>query len=99
MLETICGCKWSMTVYRLLRDGINRPGAMVRNVEGLSMKVLNQCLAKNLEFGILVKNTFPETPPLVEYSVTDFGEKFLKIIDAIEQLQEETEHKNEWVAL
>ncbi|MBL7480711.1 helix-turn-helix transcriptional regulator [Legionella sp. 27fs60] len=97
MLETICGCKWSMTVYRLLRDGINRPGAMVRSVEGLSMKVLNQCLTKNLEFGILVKNTFPEIPPRVEYTVTNFGEKFLKIIEAIEQLQKEMEQKNEYV--
>jgi len=30
MVETIYGCKWSLTVYQLLANGINRPGEMVR---------------------------------------------------------------------
>ena len=42
MVETIYGCKWSLTVYRLLANGINRPGEMVRSVEGLTTKVLNE---------------------------------------------------------
>nr|WP_028382535.1 helix-turn-helix domain-containing protein [Legionella cherrii] len=86
MVETIYGCKWSLTVYSLLRDGINRPGEMVRLVEGLTTKVLNQCLRKNLEFGILGKNIFHEIPPRVEYFVTPFGKQFLKILDEIEAL-------------
>lgn len=86
MVETIYGCKWSLTVYSLLRAGINRPGEMVRNVEGLSTKVLNQCLRKNVDFGILDKKNFNETPPRVEYFVTSFGENFLRILDQIEDL-------------
>ena len=53
MVETIYGCKWSLTVYQLLAKGINRPGAMVRSVEGLTTKVLNECLRRNIKFGIL----------------------------------------------
>ncbi len=53
MVETIYGCKWSLTVYRLLADGINRPGQMVRQVEGLSTKVLNDCLKKNVSFAFI----------------------------------------------
>ncbi len=53
MVETIYGCKWSLTVYQLLANGINRPGEMVRSVEGLSTKVLNDCLKKNTDFGII----------------------------------------------
>ena len=30
MVEIIYGCKWSLTIYSLLRDGINRPGEIVR---------------------------------------------------------------------
>ncbi len=48
MVETIFGCKWSLTVYQLLANGINRPGEMVRSVEGLTTKVLNECLRKNM---------------------------------------------------
>ena len=87
MVESIYGCKWSLTVYQLLANGINRPGEMVRNVEGLTTKVLNVCLKKNIEFGILERLSFNELPPRVEYHVTEFGRKFLTITEAIEQLQ------------
>lgn len=89
MVETIYGCKWSLTVYQLLANGINRPGEMVRSVEGLSTKVLNECLKRNVEFGILDKQMFNELPPRVEYHVTPFGEKFLLILDQLESLQNE----------
>lgn len=91
MVETIYGCKWSLTVYQLLANGINRPGAMVRNVEGLTTKVLNECLRKNAEFGILERVNYNETPPRVEYKVTGFGTKFLRILDELEKLQSEIE--------
>ena len=91
MVETIYGCKWSLTVYQLLANGINRPGEMVRAVEGLSTKVLNECLRKNVEFGILDKVVFNELPPRVEYHVTPFGEKFLRILDELDKLQHELE--------
>ena len=89
MVEAIMGCKWSLTVYQLLRSDITRPGEMVRNVEGLTTKVLNTCLKRNIEFGILTRETFNEIPPRVEYSVTPFGQKFIKVIDSLEVLQKE----------
>ena len=91
MVETIYGCKWSLTVYQLLANGINRPGEMVRSVEGLSTKVLNECLRKNVGFGILERVTFNEVPPRVEYNVTQFGTKFIRILDELEKLQDEIE--------
>lgn len=89
MVEAIYGCKWSLTVYQLLADGINRPGEMVRSVEGLTTKVLNDCLRKNLDFGILERIAYPELPPRVEYEVTLFGQKFLRILDDLDALQSE----------
>ena len=93
MLETIYGCKWSLTVYQLLASGINRPGEMVRNVEGLSTKVLNECLRKNLQFGILERIAYNEVPPRVEYKVTKFGSKFMRILNELESLQSEVENE------
>lgn len=93
MVATIYGCKWSLTVYQLLADGINRPGEMVRSIDGLTTKVLNQCLRKNTEFGILERISYHELPPRVEYQVTDFGSKFMKILDQLEQLQDEIDNK------
>jgi len=89
MVETIYGCKWSLTVYTLLANDINRPGEMVRNVEGLTTKVLNECLRKNVEFGIVERIAFNEVPPRVEYVITPFGQKFIRILDELEKLQSE----------
>ena len=76
-------------VLAAVRRDIVRPGAMQRELEGISAKVLNQRLGKMLRFGILEKNVFPEVPPRVEYGLTAFGRKFIGIIDQIEMLQNE----------
>ena len=94
MVETIVGCKWSITVYLLLENGINRPGEMVRTVEGLTTKVLNACLKRNIEFGILNRISFNEIPPRVEYHVTPFGTKFIKILEQLEQLQKDIDNES-----
>jgi DNA-binding HxlR family transcriptional regulator len=91
MVETIYGCKWSLTVYQLLANDINRPGEMVRSVEGLTTKVLNECLRKNVKFNILERVTYNEVPPRVEYKITSFGRKFTRILDELEKLQNEIE--------
>jgi DNA-binding HxlR family transcriptional regulator len=92
MVETIYGCKWSLTVYQLIASGINRPGAMVKSVDGLTTKVLNTCLQRNTKFGILERVSFNEIPPRVEYKVTRFGTKFIRILDELEKLQVEIDN-------
>lgn len=91
MVETIYGCKWSLTVYQLLAKGINRPGKMVRRVEGLTTKVLNECLRRNMAFGIIERIAYNEIPPRVEYVVTPFGRKFIRILDELDKLQQDIE--------
>lgn len=93
MVEQIYRCKWSLTVYNLLKNDIKRPGEMVRSVDGLTTKVLNQCLRRNVKFGIIKRVAYPEIPPRVEYQVTSLGKKFIRILDQIENLQEEIEKK------
>ncbi len=93
MVETIFGCKWSLTVYQLLASGINRPGEMVRSVEGLSTKVLNECLRRNVRLGILERISYDESPPRVEYRVTAFGKRFLSVVEELEKLQREIERR------
>ena len=89
MVESIVGCKWSLHVLSQVRNGINRPGAMVRTTDGLTTKVLNERLTKMLRYEILEKVSYPEVPPRVEYHLTDFGRRFLRVIDEVEALQRE----------
>jgi DNA-binding HxlR family transcriptional regulator len=92
MVESIVGCKWSLTVLDLISRGVSRPGAMQRRVQGLTAKVLNERLRKLLRFGIIEREVFAEVPPRVEYRMTDFGKRFNTIIERIAQLEEERAH-------
>ena len=87
MVENVVGCKWSLTVIDLVRRGVHRPGAMEHAIPGLSAKVLNERLRKLVRFGILEKRSYPESPPRVEYGLTDFGVRFSKILDSIHALE------------
>lgn len=77
-----------LEVLHLVRRGVNRPGAMTRAVEGLTTKVLNERLSDLVNFGIVKKVSYPEIPPHVEYVLTDFGSKFVEILNVIDSLEE-----------
>jgi DNA-binding HxlR family transcriptional regulator len=96
MVETVVGCKWSLTVVDLVQRGIRRPGAMERTVEGLTAKVLNDCLRLLVSYTVLEKRSYPEVPPRVEYYFTPFGRKFVetfKFLDALEKQLNRTQRK------
>ena len=61
----------------------------MRSVEGLTTKVLNECLQRNTKFGILEPISYNEVPPRMEYKVTPFGTRFIRILDELETLQSE----------
>jgi DNA-binding HxlR family transcriptional regulator len=88
IVEHTLGCKWMLEVLRLIRAGINRPGAMTRATEGLTTKVLNERLSDLVNFGVVEKIAYPEIPPRVEYKLTDFGDRFVEILDVIDNLEE-----------
>lgn len=89
MIEDIVGCKWSLSILDMLAQGINRPGMMTRDQIGLSTKVLNERLKKLTKYGIINKEEFPEVPPRVEYGLTEFGKKFVGILNDIRNLERE----------
>lgn len=89
LLEDVLGCRWTISVLRAVGSGVNRPGALERHIEGISAKVLSDRLKKFSRAGIFERVQFPEIPPRVEYRLTPFGKKFLRLLKAVEQLQEE----------
>lgn len=88
-VESVFGCKWSLRILQLIRSGINRPGAIEHELPGLSQKVQSHYFRRMISLGILERVVFPEVPPHVEYKLTSFGERFVPILDAIQQLQDE----------
>jgi DNA-binding HxlR family transcriptional regulator len=78
--EIVCG-KWTMLVIRDLADGRSRFCELERSLEGISPRTLSLRLRALEEEGILVRQTFPEVPPRVEYTLTTKGHALLPIID------------------
>lgn len=89
MVENVLGCKWMLLILDRIRDNVTRPGALERAIPGLSTKVLNERLRKLVDYGILEKKTFRESPPRVEYHLTDFGRRLTAILDQIETIYTE----------
>lgn len=88
-LEDVVGCKWSVSVLSEIADGVHRPGALERSIEGISTKVLSERLRKLSEYGLIGKQVFAESPPRTEYALTDAGRRLVAIIRQIKQLDDE----------
>jgi DNA-binding HxlR family transcriptional regulator len=89
MVESIIRCKWSVRLLQLCSDGYKRPSAFLRACPGLSAKVMNERLRKMIRFGILQRTVFGEKPPVeVEYRLTPFGLRFMRLIYEVRRLQE-----------
>ena len=92
MVEDVIGCKWSLRLLRLIADGTARPSALQRACPGLSAKVMNERLSKLLRLGIAERKVRGERPPLrVDYTLTEFGQRFAGILDEVRRLQAEVD--------
>lgn len=78
--EIVCG-KWTLLVIRDLADGCSRFCELERSLEGISPRTLSLRLRALEEEGIVVRNTFPEVPPRVEYALTDKGRALVPLIE------------------
>lgn len=87
MVNSIIGCKWSVGVLDAITNGVHRPSELQRACKGISPKVLNERLRKLIRFDLIQRDSFPETPPRVEYHLTPLGRRFLPVLEAVRTLQ------------
>jgi DNA-binding HxlR family transcriptional regulator len=88
-VEAVFGCKWSIRILTLIRRGICRPGEIERSLTGLTTKVQHHYFRRMVSLGFLRREVFAEVPPRVEYRLTPFGERFVPLLEQIEQFQQE----------
>lgn len=69
------GGKWKAVILWELRGGPLRFGELKRRITGASEKMLIQQLRALETDGIVVRRMFPQVPPHVEYSLSDWGER------------------------
>ncbi|MGL1890893.1 MAG: helix-turn-helix transcriptional regulator [Spirochaetaceae bacterium] len=86
--------RWGILVLVKLSEGPIRFGALRREIDGISEKMLSQTL-KHLELeGLVNRKEWDEKPPRVEYSLTKPGIKLSKtMFQALQDLYEELGHR------
>jgi DNA-binding HxlR family transcriptional regulator len=80
----LIGNKWKLLIMRDILTGAKRFGELQKSLQGISQKVLTDCLRSMEHDGILNRTVYPEVPPRVEYSLSELGESMRAIIFAME---------------
>lgn len=89
--------KWKIRLLYFISEGFVRPGELQRKIPGATRRVLNMQL-KQLEGHELVsKVIYPQLPPKVEYSLTDFGRSLIPVITMLGQWGDEHQEQLRYV--
>jgi DNA-binding HxlR family transcriptional regulator len=72
------GDKWSLLVVSALGDGPLRFTELLRAVPGISHRMLTQTVRGMERDGLVIRESFAEVPPRVEYSLSDFGSTLME---------------------
>jgi DNA-binding HxlR family transcriptional regulator len=81
----IIGAKWTALLVHDLSEGPRRFSQLERSCSGISPRTLAERLRALEHEGIVVRRSYAESPPRVEYELTDKGESLLPIIDAMRE--------------
>ena len=85
--------KWSMYIMYLLSDGPIRFNELQRKMpEEMTHTTLSRQLKKLEEEGLIERIEYQQIPPKVEYKLSDIGEKFKNVLNALESWGNEYIH-------
>ena len=80
--DIVCG-KWTLLVIRDLAESRARFCELERSLKGISPRTLSLRLRALEEEGVVMRETFSEVPPRVEYALTDKGRALVPIIESM----------------
>lgn len=81
---SLIGSKWKLLIIRNLLVRPWRFNELLKDLDGISQKVLTESLRTMEEDGIVNRKIYPEVPPRVEYSLSELGETMRPVIAAME---------------
>lgn len=80
----LIGNKWKLLIIRNLLVGKARFKDLKNGIEGISQKVLTDNLRSMEADGLIVRTSYPEIPPRVEYELSELGNSLRPIIKSME---------------
>ncbi|MCY6957117.1 winged helix-turn-helix transcriptional regulator [Clostridium brassicae] len=81
----VIGGKWKSVILWHLRNKTLRFSQLKRRLHGITQKMLTQQLRELEEDGLINRKVFPQVPPKVEYSLTEYGQSIVPVLYSIYQ--------------
>ncbi len=78
------GGRWKTVILYIIDNRTLRFGEISVRIPAISRKVLTEQLKELVKDGVLSREKFNETPPRVEYSVTEFGKSLKSVLTEME---------------
>jgi DNA-binding HxlR family transcriptional regulator len=85
----IVGAKWTALLVHDLSEGPRRFSELEHSCSGISPRTLAERLRELETQGIVERRSYPESPPRVEYRLTEKGEALLPITRAMREFGHE----------
>ena len=74
-----------MLIVCALREGSVRANELIRRVDGISQKMFTQTIREMEHSGLVHRQSYPEVPPRVEYSLTPLGVDLSRLVHQMEK--------------
>ena len=78
--DAIIGAKWTALLVHDLSEGPRRFSELEHSCAGISPRTLSERLRALEDEGLVERHSYAESPPRVEYELTEKGEALLPII-------------------
>lgn len=76
--------KWPLLIVHALSEKHYRTAELRRRIGGISEKMLIQSLKRLEQHGLVLRHSFEEVPPHVEYSLTPLGRSLSSVVQALD---------------
>ncbi|MGW6195802.1 winged helix-turn-helix transcriptional regulator [Kribbella sp. NPDC055110] len=87
------GDTWSLATVSRLTDGPRRFTELMKDLPGISHRMLTQTLRSLQRDGLISRTAYAEVPPRVEYALTPLGRSLLQPLTELTRWAEDTHHE------
>lgn len=88
-MMTYVGGKWKPIILGRLVNGAVRFGKLAVQIPDISRKILTEQLKELEEDGLIIRHSYNEKPPRVEYELSEIGQMVMPVLLAMTALGEQ----------